>query len=303
MISIVIPIYNEQEGIADLKKGLQPVLDSLQQPYEIVLVNDGSTDQTRPMLELWAKEQPEVRCIHFSRNFGFYLALKAGLENANGDTVFFIDADLQEPPEILLKFLEYWQQGYQIIYAVRNNRQDPWLKNTLATIFYWTMQSNVEISLPKHASGCCLLDRKAADVILKIPEKSLFLPFLRRFVGFRQIGIPTPRKARLTGIPMSWTQSLHVAGIAFFANSIQLLQWIRYAGWCVLSCGMAVGGYVFWAYFNGSEVADWIIQLAVSLGFGGLELLGLGLLAQLLSHIYHEALKRPSYIIDRQLGE
>src|SRR5207249_1837635 len=194
--------YKQRANVDTLMTRLTPVLISAADgSFEIVFVDDGSRDGSAEILDSISASDPRVRVIHFSRNFGHQAALQAGLDAAAGDAVILMDADLQDPPEVLHQFIEKWQQGYDVVYAVRRKRKENWLKRAAYSIFYRSMKVIAEIDVPLDVGDFCLMDRQVVDMLVTLRERHRFLRGLRSWVGFRQIGIEYQRDARLAGAP------------------------------------------------------------------------------------------------------
>ena len=201
-LSVVLPIYNERDTLQALETRLLPVLEEqVGESFEVIFVDDGSQDGSDQLLAACHARDPRLKVLHFSCNFGHQAALQAGLDVATGAAVVLMDADLQDPPEVLQQFVAYWRQGYEIVYAIRRRRKESLLKRTAYALFYRTLQAMAEIDLPLDPGDFCLVDRRVADTLVALRERHRFLRGLRSWVGFKQIGIEYERDARYAGVP------------------------------------------------------------------------------------------------------
>ncbi len=200
-ISVVVPLYNEQENLPELYRRLGSALGSLRVPYEIVFVNDGSRDDTPRLIDELHAADTSVTLVHLSRNFGHQAAVSAGLDCALGQGVIIMDGDLQDPPEIIPEFVARWREGHDVVFAVRRRRKEGPLKRLAYFAFYRLLNAISDIDIPLDSGDFCLLDRRVADVLRGLPERARFLRGLRTFVGFRQTGLEYERAAREAGRP------------------------------------------------------------------------------------------------------
>lgn len=193
MLSVILPVFNEAESLPVLHHRLTQALRNSEGGDELIFVNDGSSDRSPELLREFVAHDPRVRVVTLSRNFGHQVALSAGLDHSRGQAVAIMDADLQDPPEVLLGFLEQWRQGYAVVYAVRKHRKEGLFKRSAYALFYRTFKSMTEIEVPLDAGDFCLLDRKVVDILVALPEHHRFLRGLRSWVGFKQIGVEYDR--------------------------------------------------------------------------------------------------------------
>ena len=199
MLSIVIPVFNEAENLPTLHARLTDALDRLGFDYEIVLVDDGSEDRSPDILKRLESEDRRVVVVEFARNFGHQVAISAGLEHSRGRVVCIMDADLQDPPEVLHLFLAKWQEGWEVVYAVRTERKEWWGKRLAYAAFYRLLQRVANIEIPLDAGDFCVMDRRVVDELVGMPERNRFVRGIRSWVGFKQIGVPYERQARHAG--------------------------------------------------------------------------------------------------------
>jgi polyisoprenyl-phosphate glycosyltransferase len=199
-LSIVIPVFNEERNIPELLSRLRAVLEG-SVDFEIVFVNDGSTDGTFELLRELYEQDKQIKAVHLARNFGHQPAISAGLRAATGDAVITMDGDLQDAPEVIPDFMKRWREGYDVVYAVRASRQEPWIKLLAYKAFYRTLTLISEIDIPLDSGDFSLMDRRVVEVLNAMPERARFVRGMRSWVGFRQIGVDVPREARYAGQP------------------------------------------------------------------------------------------------------
>lgn len=305
MISVVLPVYNEQETLAALHARLVPALEKATEGlFEVIFVNDGSRDNSEQILDNFHGQDARLKVVHFSRNFGHQAALQAGLDAATGAAVTLMDADLQDPPEVLPQFIDYWRSGYDVVYAVRRQRKEGWLKRTAYAVFYRTMKLLAEIEVPLDAGDFCLLDRRVVETLTGLRERNRFLRGLRSWVGFKQIGVEYEREARHAGAPKYTLRKLiklALSGyVGFSAAPLRVATWLG-----VLAAG---AGFLIAVWALVTKLAGiysprgWASTIAVILFIGGAQLLMLGVIGEYLSRVYDEVRARPLYIVRAQLG-
>ena len=201
MISIVIPVYNEKENISELYNRITSAAEQWGDDYEVVVVDDGSSDSSLQQLAMIHWQDPRWKVLSFSRNFGHQAAVSAGLFYSRGDVVALMDADLQDPPEELPRFLEKWREGYQVVYAIRTQRKEGLLKRACYKLFYRLLRRLASIDIPVDAGDFCVMDRMVVEVLRAMPERTRFVRGLRSWAGFRQVGVPYERSSRHAGAP------------------------------------------------------------------------------------------------------
>lgn len=300
LITCIVPVYNEETVIAEFIKALTETLKKLPYHCEILIVDDGSQDNTPKIIqELRAKYS--FRYIRFSRNFGKENAISAGLEHANGDAVILLDSDFQHPLELLSEFLAKWEEGYDMVYAVRQNRSDEsWLKRTCAKLFYQFTTRINRVNIPANAGDFRLLDRKIVLALQKLPERNRFMKGLYSWVGFKQIAVPfevQPRKSGTSQWSFYSLMDLAITGItSFTAFPLRLIALggigvatiaILYAAWIILS-----------TLIFGIETPGWATIVTAITFFGGLQLFALGVVGEYIGRVFDEVKHRPHYIID-----
>jgi dolichol-phosphate mannosyltransferase len=305
LISVVLPVYDERESLEALWGRLRPALEQAASGvFEVLFVDDGSGDGSAQILD--ALHQRDTRCkvIHLSRNFGHQAALQAGLDAARGRAVVMMDADLQDPPELLDRLIQKWREGYEVVYAVRRRRKEGVLKRSAYAFFYRTIKTLAEIDVPLDAGDFCLLDRRVVDALVSLPEHNRFLRGLRSWVGFRQIGVEYERDVRHAGAPKYTLRKLvrlALSGyVGFSAMPLRLASWL---GFLAAATGF---GFAVWAV--GSKLFDipsprgWASTLAVMLFVGGVQLVVLGIIGEYLSRVYDEVRRRPIYLVRTRIG-
>ncbi|MCT8266748.1 glycosyltransferase family 2 protein [Afifella sp. JA880] len=299
-LSLVIPMHNEEECLDGLFRRLESVLGELGISYEIVCVDDGSRDRTLAALIERQKHAPYLRVIDLSRNFGKEAALTAGLDASRGDCVIPIDADLQDPPELIGRMLEKWREGYEVVNAVRSERQtDTPMKRWTAGLFYWSANKLSEIEIPPNVGDFRLMDRKVVDAICALPERSRFNKGLFAWVGFRQTSIEYSREARFAG-ETKWKYwrlwNFALDGITSF-SSVPLRIW-SYLGGAIAGLAIVYAIIVVVrTMLFGRDVPGYPSLIVAIMFFNGLTMLSLGAIGEYLSRIFIEAKQRPLYIV------
>lgn len=307
IISVVAPIYNEVGAIDAFVKEAREVLIGLglQGQYEFVLVNDGSSDGSAEKLDAAAATyRGEIKVIHLARNFGHAPAICSGLDQASGRAVILMDADLQDDPVAFGPFMEKWREGYEVVYAERTSRQESPVTRFVFWLFYRFMRLLANMELPMDTGTFSLMDRRAVDKLRSLSEQNRYIPGLRAWIGFRQTCVPVPRRPRhdrssRVGLRGLWRLAMN----AVFSFSYKPLLMLNLLG--VMAFGLSLILIVFALYHRlvtGLAIKGWTSQLITISFFGGINLLGLGVIGQYLARIYDEVKRRPLYIIDRITG-
>jgi dolichol-phosphate mannosyltransferase len=304
-LSVVLPVYNERETLEALRERLLPILEELTRgAFEVLFVDDGSRDGSDRLLDAMHAAEPRIKVIHLSRNFGHQAALQAGLDAATGDAVVLMDADLQDPPEILRRFWECWRQGHEVVYAVRRRRKEGPLKRAAYAAFYRTLRGMAEIDLPLDAGDFCLLDRRVVDTLVALRERNRFLRGLRSWVGFRQIGVEYDRDARLAGEPKYTLRKLvelALSGyVGFSAKPLRASVWM---GVATAGVGFLLGAGALATKLLGIySPQGWVSTVVVILLTSGVQLLMLGVIGEYLARVYDEVRRRPLYVERSRVG-
>jgi glycosyltransferase involved in cell wall biosynthesis len=300
LLSIVVALYNEERTIDALFAELDRVTAALPCRVEFVCVNDGSRDRTLDALRQKLDGDSRVRIFNFARNFGKEAALTAGLAQARGDAVVVIDADLQDPPSLIPQFLEKWKEGYDVVYGVRSTRaSDTFVKRTTANAFYKLFNRVTDVKIPPGAGDFRLLDRRAVNALLELPERNRFMKGLFSWVGFRQTGVEFVREARVAG-STSWNYlrlfNFAIDGITSFS-----IAPLRIAS--LVGVTASILGFIYAAVLTlrtiifGVDVPGYASIMVVTMFLGGMQLICLGLIGEYLGRLYIEAKGRPLYII------
>ena len=302
LISIVVPCYNEEGVIAETHRRLLQVLNAQSGiESEILYIDDGSRDQTWPILQtLPSSERVTIRALTLSRNFGHQLAVSAGIERAKGDAVVLIDADLQDPPEVLPEMIREWQSGYEVVYGVRTERDgESAFKRITAAMFYRLINRLSEVPIPVDTGDFRLMDRKVVDALMAMPEHDRFIRGMVSWLGFRQKALPYKRDARWAGetkYPLSKMIKFALTAISSFSTSpLKIASWVGFA-----SSGAAVLGMLYvlgLRMFTSTWVEGWTALMLAVLFIGGIQLLVLGIMGEYIGRIYGEAKRRPLFLI------
>jgi dolichol-phosphate mannosyltransferase len=298
--SIVAPIYNELDNIPELYRRVREVMESTGEPWELILVDDGSTDGSTEAIYALAKKDKCVRPVIFARNFGHQIAITAGWDHARGEAVVIIDADLQDPPELILEMAEKWKEGYEVVYAVRAEREgESWFKLWTASLFYRLIYRITDVKIPLDTGDFRLMDRKVVEVLKKMRERHRFPRGMSSWVGFRQIGVEYKRAARQAGeTKYPFRKMFKLALNAITSFSYFPLQVATFFGF--VSAGIAIVAIPFVIYLRitGSQAFfGQATTLIAVLFLGGVQLISLGILGEYIGRLYDEAKGRPLYIV------
>jgi polyisoprenyl-phosphate glycosyltransferase len=298
--SIVAPVYNEAASLPKLYERITTVMQKLREPWELVLVDDGSTDGSTDAIMSLAKNDPRVRPVVFARNFGHQIAITAGWDYARGDAVVIIDADLQDPPEAIAELAQKWKEGYEVVYAVRAEREgEGWFKRFSASVFYRLIYRITDVRIPVDTGDFRLMDRKVVDVLKTMRERHRFPRGMSAWVGFRQIGVHYKRSPRYAGVTKyPFKKMLLLALNAITSFSYFPLQVATYFGF--FSAGIAILAIPLVVYLRMAGIPQFTGQattLIAVLFLGGIQLISLGVLGEYIGRLYDEAKGRPLYIV------
>lgn len=299
-ISIVIPAYNEEDNLSEIRKAIDHVFHNLPNyKYEIIFVNDGSRDRTQDFLEEMSLSFPEVRYIEFSRNFGHQYAVKAGLDLADGNAVISMDADLQHPPALIPEMIRKWEEGYDIVYTIRKYPKSiSRFKRSTSDFFYRILSKLSDVELEKGSSDFRLLDASVIDVIRDGTESDVFLRGLVKWVGFRQYAIPFVAGERFAGeSKYSLGKMFRFAFTGITAFSVKPLYLAAYLGFFFSLVSLLYIPYVIYSFINHSEISGWASLIMTVVFFGGVQLIILGILGIYMGKIFKQIKGRPNYII------
>ena len=299
-LSLVIPVYNEEETLPFLKESLAAWLPSLGDiRTEIILVDDGSADASLAFLEAWSEEDAAIKVLSFSRNFGHQAAVTAGLKYVRGEACVIIDADLQDPLDVIHEMIRRYEEGYDVAYGQRMRREgETFFKRGTAWAFYRTMELCMSVPLPLDTGDFRLVSRACVDAVNAMPESHRFLRGMFAWVGFEQIAVPYSRDSRKYGetkYPLRKMLSFAWRGISSF--STLPIRLVSYAGVCIALGAFLAGLYALFVYVRGDVIQGWTSLTILLAGLGGMILLGLGIIGEYVGKIYEEVKGRPGYII------
>ena len=300
VFSIIAPIYNEIGNIPELVPRVREVMDQTGEAWELILVDDGSTDGSTDAIRRLARDDDHVRPVIFARNFGHQIAVTAGLDFSHGDAVVIIDADLQDPPEVILDLIAKWREGYDVVYAVREEREgESWFKKTTASLFYRLIYRITDVDIPLDTGDFRLMDRKVVTVMNQMREKHRFLRGMSAWVGFKQIGVKYKRKARFAGetkYPLKKMIKLALNAVTSF--SYFPLQLATYLGFIAAGLSvLAIPIVIILRLITGTILLGQATTLIIVLFLGGVQLISLGIIGEYIGRIYDEAKGRPLYIV------
>jgi len=299
VFSIIAPIYNEKGCFDELYRRVSEVMDTTGDEWEFVMVDDGSSDGSTDMIRELGKKEKRVRPVIFARNFGHQIAVTAGLDYCRGDAAIIIDADLQDPPEVILELIAKWREGYQVVYAVRSEREgETWFKKTTASAFYKIIYRITDVKIPMNTGDFRLLDRKVVDVMNSMRERHRFLRGMSAWVGYKSIGVSYKRAARFAGTTKyPFKKMIKLAFTAITSFSYMPLQMAMVFGF--VSAGLSILAIPVVAIMRmvGSQFfLGQATTLIAVLFLGGVQLICLGILGEYVGRIYDEAKGRPLYI-------
>jgi dolichol-phosphate mannosyltransferase len=305
LYSLVVPIFNEEAVLPVLLRRLDLLLPRLDGPAEVIFVDDGSTDASPIVLEAKARADSRYRFLKLSRNFGQHIASTSGMAHARGQAVVLMDADLQDPPEIIIDMIAKWREGFEVVYAQRLSREgESWFKILTSDLYHRLLGRLSEVDIPRNVGDFRLLDRKALDSFLAMPERDPFLRGMFTWIGFRQAFVPFHRAARAAGeTKYSLTKMVKLAANGLVSFSDAPLRAALWAG--VMVCGVALA-YAFLVvvlWFAGANLArGWSSLIVVMTFLGGANMLMTGVLGVYIGRIHAEVKRRPLYFVDRAVG-
>jgi len=298
--SIIAPIFNEKDNLPELQRRITEVMGSTNEPWELILVDDGSTDGSTDIIRELAQKDKNIRPIIFARNFGHQVAITAGWDYARGDAVIIIDADLQDPPELILEMAKKWKEGNEVVYAIRTEREgESWFKLWTASLFYRIIHGITDVKIPLDTGDFRLMDRKVVNVLKKMLERHRFPRGMSAWVGFKQVGVEYKRAARVAGeTKYPFRKMFRLAINAVTSFSYFPLQVATFFGFASASFAILAIPIVVYMRVTGSQAFfGQATTLIAVLFLGGVQLISLGILGEYIGRLYDEAKGRPLYIV------
>ena len=304
--SLIIPIYNEEETLLELYRRLSQVMSGLNDSCELILVNDGSCDRSLRIMRDLHHQDSRICYLSLARNFGHQTAVTAGLNFARGQAVIVLDADLQDPPELIPELIAQWQQGYQVIYARRTKRkQESWFKRFTAYIFYRLLTRLADVNIPSDTGDFCLMDRQVVDVLNAMPERNRYIRGLRAWIGFRQTSVSFERDPRFAGdVKYTFQKSFSLAINSLVSFSRIPLRFSTYLGLFSAIIAMLMAFLVlYWRFYQTNSPLTGFATIAIAIFFlGSVQLICIGILGEYIGRIYEEVKSRPLYTLAEVAG-
>ncbi|NCR74702.1 MAG: glycosyltransferase family 2 protein [Microcystis aeruginosa K13-06] len=304
--SLIIPIYNEEETIPELYRRVSDVMDSLDDSVELILINDGSRDQSLNLMRELQERDARVCYISFARNFGHQAAVTAGLNFARGQVIVVLDADLQDPPELIPKMIESWQAGYHVVYAQRTKRKkESWFKRLTAYVFYRLLRQLADVDIPADTGDFCLMDRQVVDVLNSMPERNRYIRGLRAWIGFRQTAVKFERDPRFAGeVKYTFKKSLALGINSLVSFSKIPLRLSTYLGLFSALIALLMALLVlYWRLQQPDSPVTGLATILIAVFFlGSVQLISIGILGEYIGRIYEEVKGRPAYTIAEIAG-
>jgi dolichol-phosphate mannosyltransferase len=303
--SIIAPCYNEEENLPELYQKIKTTLEKTGEVWELILINDGSRDRTAQVMRELHAADPRVHYIDFARNFGHQIAVTAGMDYAQGEAIILIDADLQDPPELILEMIDKWKEGYEVIYAVRTGRKgESWFKLMTAKLFYRLIYRITDVDIPLDTGDFRLMDRKVVNAMRQMKERHRFIRGMTSWIGFKQTGVEYVRQERFAGatkyplrrmVKFAWDA---ITGFSYFP-----LQLAMYLGFIIAAISSLFIFVVIVARLSGVQAfAGQATTLVMVLFLGGVQLISLGIIGEYLGRIYDEVKGRPLYVVSEAVG-
>ena len=300
-ISVVIPIFNEEENIPILYQRLVKVLKDYEPDFELIFVDDGSLDNSPYLIYELAAHDPRVIVIQLARNFGHQIAISAGLDFSRGNGVIIMDADLQDPPEVLPEFIEKWRQGHDIVYAIRTNRKESWFKRRAYTFFYRILQRIANIQIPLDAGDFCIMDRKVVEILTNMPERNRFMRGIRSWIGLDQVGLAYDRDSRYAGqSKFTLSRLIYLALDGLVSFSFLPLRAISILGFIIsfISIILAIS-YTLQKITSGLNPPGFATTIVAIFFLAGIQLITLGVIGEYVGRIFEEVKHRPLYVVKK----
>ena len=304
-LSVVIPVYEEEQNLPVLHQRLTAVLISVGLSYEIVLVDDGSRDRSVEIMHAPASNDAQVIVVELSRNFGHQVAISAGLDYARGDAVIVMDADLQDPPEVLPQFVAKWREGHDVVYAIREERKEGWFKRAMYALFYRLLQRIANVDIPLDSGDFCLMDRQVVQILNGMPERNRFVRGIRSWIGLDQVGLSYERQARYAGrAKYSYKRLVYLALDGLVSFSFVPLRMITVTGFIVSLISIVLAAIYFVQRLTvGPNPLGFTTTIVAVLFLSGMQLITLGVIGENVGRIFEEVKQRPLYVVRRVTGE
>ena len=304
MISIVVPIFNEEENLPELRQRLTKALDSTGESWELICVNDGSRDRSLQILREMHQQDPRIKVIDLSRNFGHQPAVTAGIHHATGDCVVLIDGDLQDPPEIIPELVKKWKEGNQVVLAERSSRAETGTRGIGFRLFYPIFRRISDLPSAPDAGIFGLMDRRVVTEFNKLPERNRFIPGLRSWLGFKQASVLYDRNERAHGAPKQTLRRLiRYAMDGMLSFSFKPLRAATYLGFLISIAAFGLGLFYIVTFFAcGKQVTGFTTTILCVLFLGGVQLISIGILGEYIGRIYDEIKQRPLYVVQEKIG-
>lgn len=303
-ISVILPVYNEQENIRAIHRRVAKTLTKYGHPFEIIFINDGSHDKTEARVRKLMEEHAYVKLLNFTRNYGHQAAVTAGLDYCTGDYIAVLDADLQDPPEVLPKFFKKLEEGYSVVYAIRTKRKEGFFKKIAYGAFYRLLKSVANIDIPLDSGDFCVMKKRVVQTMKKMPERNRFIRGIRSWVGFKQIGLSYERKERHKGeSKYTFRKLLQLATDGILSFSYIPLRLMTVGG--LLAFFISIIGVFVALYlrlFTKTFVPGFATTIILLMFGGGIVMLGLGIIGEYIARIYDEVKQRPPYIVESSHG-
>ncbi|MFL5802218.1 MAG: glycosyltransferase family 2 protein [Roseiflexaceae bacterium] len=298
-VSVVIPVYNEAENLSSLYARLTAVLETNTLDYEIVFVDDGSNDTSLAQMHALAAANSRVVIVELARNFGHQVAISAGLDQSHGGAVVVMDADLQDPPEVLPQFIAKWREGYDVVYAVREQRKESWPKRVVYALFYRLLQRVANIEIPLDAGDFCIMDRRVVDLLVSMPERNRFVRGIRSWIGLRQVGLAYERHARHGGRPKyTFSRLVYLALDGLISFSYVPLRVIAVLGFAVSLLSIILAIFYTIKRLTVGLYPPGFATLIVAIFFlTGIQLITIGVIGEYVGRIFEEVKRRPLYVV------
>ena len=305
-LSVVVPLYNEELVIEAMYEKLSAVLSNAEINYEVVMVNDGSRDQTISLAQKICESDPRVKLLSFSRNFGHQIAITAGMDRCAGQAIVVIDADLQDPPAVIIDMMKIWKQGYQVVYGVREKRKgESWFKIFTAASFYRILKRMTSVEIPVDTGDFRLLDRSVLDEFKKMRERARFVRGMVSWIGFKQGAVYYSRDPRLAGetkYPLSKMVRFAVDGILSFSQIPLRISSAFGLISAAISFFFMLYGIIVKYFFPQNAIPGWASLFSAILFIGGVQLICMGVLGEYVGRIYEETKGRPLYIVEKEIN-